>query len=361
MNFWILLFVIAASQGYFVALILLAKKENRIPNRLLGLFILLLAITLTEWLLWWTELIRQVPGMIALGVGLPLLYGPLLFLFYQVSFQSISRRWWVHLLPFGLLILLILPFYLRFFYKIPPLIEFATATLRHPVFPILMFSQMSFYGIWIAVRFRSFLKGKTTLLRWHRIILVAYWGILLAYVFYRLMPSLELKATEWKYLIALSITIFIYLIAWLGYVQPQVLLGLGLIEALSPKKYRKSSLTPEESKALYVQITKLMEVEALYTNSELGMDELSRQLNKTRHHVSQAINEHASRNFADFVNGYRIKAAQERLVSSSKKEKNVIEIAYEVGFNTKKAFNLAFKKRTGMTPSEYRQAHQKNG
>ncbi|MFN7118722.1 MAG: helix-turn-helix domain-containing protein [Saprospiraceae bacterium] len=360
-NFWIILFTIAAAQGYFVATVLFVKKENRVPNRLLGAFLLLLAITLSEWLLWWTGLIRQVPGLMAVSVAFPLLYGPFLLLFYQATFQKITSNWGLHFIPALLLVLLMTPFYLRFVYPQPTVIQSVTRILQHPLFPITVFSLMSFYGIWMARRFRPFLQGNSELQRWHRLILLAYLGIILAYIFYRLLPTLELQAPVWKYLIALSLTGFIYLIAWLGYVQPQVLAGVRLQEALQPKKYRKSSLSALESQQLFQQITRLIESESLYANGELDLETLSQKLKKSRHHISQAINEQTGGNFADFINRYRIQAAQDLLANRSKREKNVIEVAYEVGFNSKKAFNLAFKKITGMTPTEYRQVQEKRG
>lgn len=49
----------------------------------------------------------------------------------------------------------------------------------------------------------------------------------------------------------------------------------------------------------------------------------------------------------------RIKYAIELIRNNN--EKAIFEIMYESGFNTKGSFNSAFKKHTGITPSEYKQ------
>ena len=56
----------------------------------------------------------------------------------------------------------------------------------------------------------------------------------------------------------------------------------------------------------------------------------------------------------DFVNEFRIKEAKSILKDPSKKEFTVLEILYEVGFNSKSSFNTAFKKHTGLTPTQFR-------
>lgn len=63
---------------------------------------------------------------------------------------------------------------------------------------------------------------------------------------------------------------------------------------------------------------------------------------------------HLNKHFFDFVNEYRIEKAKELLTHPERKEYTVLEILYEVGFNSKSSFNTAFKKRTGLTPTEYR-------
>ena len=45
----------------------------------------------------------------------------------------------------------------------------------------------------------------------------------------------------------------------------------------------------------------------------------------------------------------------ELLASNDRKEYTILKILYEVGFNSKSSFNTAFKKHTGLTPTEYRQ------
>jgi AraC-like DNA-binding protein len=61
-----------------------------------------------------------------------------------------------------------------------------------------------------------------------------------------------------------------------------------------------------------------------------------------------------NQNFRDFINKYRIEESKFLLKNKSNGNKTILEIAYEVGFNSKSAFNAAFKKFTGLTPKEYR-------
>jgi len=76
-------------------------------------------------------------------------------------------------------------------------------------------------------------------------------------------------------------------------------------------------------------------------------------LNEKERNISQAINTIQQRNLNDYINSLRIEHACRLLLE--KKEKPVFEVMYESGFNTKGAFNLAFKKTTGKTPTQYRE------
>jgi AraC-like DNA-binding protein len=70
--------------------------------------------------------------------------------------------------------------------------------------------------------------------------------------------------------------------------------------------------------------------------------------------LSVLINQNLHQHFFDFINEYRINAAKEILRNPSKKEFTILEILYEAGFNSKYSFNTAFKKHTGLTPTQFR-------
>lgn len=70
--------------------------------------------------------------------------------------------------------------------------------------------------------------------------------------------------------------------------------------------------------------------------------------------LSLLINHQLGQHFFDFVNEYRIRKAMDLLKDPDKGHLTIQEIFYEVGFNSKSSFNTAFKKYTGVTPTQFR-------
>jgi AraC-like DNA-binding protein len=62
-------------------------------------------------------------------------------------------------------------------------------------------------------------------------------------------------------------------------------------------------------------------------------------------------------NFNDFVNAYRVKDVQERLIDRANQHFTISSIAIESGFNSLATFQRVFKNTTGMTPREYMNLH----
>ena len=77
-------------------------------------------------------------------------------------------------------------------------------------------------------------------------------------------------------------------------------------------------------------------------------------LRESPHYVSQVINQDLAASFYDLVNRQRIADAMNWLAREP--ERPVLEIALDVGFNSKSTFNAAFRAIAGNTPTEFRKA-----
>jgi AraC-like DNA-binding protein len=72
------------------------------------------------------------------------------------------------------------------------------------------------------------------------------------------------------------------------------------------------------------------------------------------HELSYLINVGFENNFYNFVNSYRVEESKTLLTSPKHQHLSMLGIAFEAGFNSKTAFYTAFKKMTGVSPTEFK-------
>jgi AraC-like DNA-binding protein len=123
---------------------------------------------------------------------------------------------------------------------------------------------------------------------------------------------------------------------------------------ISIGKYRKSSLTEGGEKRILDSIIVEFESKNYFEDNLASLSELAHRLGESPHHVSQVINEKMSKNFFELLAFYRIDKAKKILLSDKENKLTIEEVSEMVGYNSKTAFNNAFKKITGKTPSEFR-------
>lgn len=117
----------------------------------------------------------------------------------------------------------------------------------------------------------------------------------------------------------------------------------------------KSSPKIDEEKNKQIEFLKAFMVKnEPYLDSSLTIQNLAEQVQMPVKDLSALINLYMDQHFFDFINEYRIEKAKEILKDPSKKELTILEILYEVGFNSKSSFSTSFKKYTGTTPTEFR-------
>lgn len=101
------------------------------------------------------------------------------------------------------------------------------------------------------------------------------------------------------------------------------------------------------------KIDELVSRERLFEDPELSLTDLAKKLALTPAQLSRTVNQGFGCNFNDFINGYRVRAVQEKLAAGEGATQTLLGIAFDCGFNSKATFNRAFRKATGHNPSDF--------
>jgi AraC-like DNA-binding protein len=123
------------------------------------------------------------------------------------------------------------------------------------------------------------------------------------------------------------------------------------------KKYKKSLIQGLSKDKIIDRLRELMEVEKIYRQFDLKLDEVAIMLFITPHQLSEFVNDCMKMNFTSYINHYRVDEAKQLLVNNP--EQSTLSIGFDVGFGSKQSFNTIFKQQTSMTPSDYRKANSK--
>lgn len=353
-------FLLGIVQGFFLVLILaLAPGRKRASNIFLSL--LILSFTLTQIQNW--IYVSQSPLLNRLYLYSFFLYGPSLFCYvYSLLYpgRNVGRERWYLFLPAILEALVYIGIWLISLFN---WYEFASE--RQIGDFVLMLEYLAipvnlFFLCWVFYELRKYkregsekdLRRRKSLLRslmqLSIMLLLAWAGWVLispidTYLFSGTL-QVDVKNAFW-----LVISLVIYGIGYLGYIQPEFFFG-------REKKSRSSTKDqdPEKMETEMLQLRALLETQKLYQNPKLSLKELSAAMNMLPGYLSRLINEQTGENFYDLINEYRVEEVKQNLVNESHQSFTILAIAYESGFNSKSTFNDIFKKTVGMTPSQFR-------
>ncbi len=121
---------------------------------------------------------------------------------------------------------------------------------------------------------------------------------------------------------------------------------------------RKNFILKErESKHLLDKLTLFMSEKKPFLDGDVSLITLANSLDVNPKVLSFVINEHSNKNFNDYINNWRVEEVKKRLNDKAYKHYKMLSIAFDCGFNSKSTFNLAFKKATGLSPSQYKNSN----
>lgn len=131
---------------------------------------------------------------------------------------------------------------------------------------------------------------------------------------------------------------------------------LKLLNELADRYYGKEQHEDDDTPQTNHFVHAAQEYIAEHYTQELTLTEVAEQVGISGGYLSMMFSQSVGCGFVDYLNGVRIEHACTYLEQNFLKN---YEIAYRVGFRDEKYFSRVFKKLKGMSPREYRNAHQK--
>ncbi|MCH7411313.1 AraC family transcriptional regulator [Belliella sp. DSM 111904] len=373
-NFKVLVSIVGAIQGFFLAVIVLFYPlKHRASNRILFFFLLvqaylLIAIRIAEWVTADLAWIVYSPRLAVFS---------LLYLYIKSLYEQINwKKEWYHLVLIFIDIAWIRGLVL---FKIPIVMEtgvnfyqFFGSTFEI-IFMIWLLLSMVFYFWLTSKTIKNYQrKAEQNFSDLHQIgvkwVKFIFYGKFLLELTDYLSFHIIFGIFDWYIpyhgiLNAILSTAFMYFLTIKGKLNPQIY-QLRMVQDLEQdtvfQEEKKSKEVSDELQKIAFQIAQAMDEDKIFLQEGLSVKDLAERLHIQPYLISQAINSSLGKNFFDLVNGFRVEEAKKLILDENLNHLSMIGIAFEAGFSSKTAFNIAFKKFTGMTPSEYKQTAKAN-
>lgn len=310
-------------QALFLCVYLFSLRDRR-SNVLLAFLLLSLTVRIGKSVVY--VYLDLDPRIRNLAIAFILATGPLLWLYGKelLEKQAFSARRYLHLVPFALYALL------------SPIIPNDGSLLSRILYPSVLLHQTVYLILSWYYLFK--VPAGTRLKSWYRTIVLGVSIVLLVY------GGVYLGWIPFYILGAVFFSLLVYIFSYM----------LLKRHVFALEKYTRSTIDSITARQLVSQVKDLFEQQAAYLDRELTLKRAAEQLSVNARDLSQAINEQEGKNFAEFVNQYRIAKAKTMLADSAYAQEKIASIAYDCGFGTVTSFNVAFKAATQMTPTQYR-------
>jgi AraC-like DNA-binding protein len=117
--------------------------------------------------------------------------------------------------------------------------------------------------------------------------------------------------------------------------------------------HRSTLLTDQRVQQIDEIVTRFLDEKKPFLQQRYSLKDLAEDTQIPLHQLSAYINKHCGKNFNDFINEYRVQYCKEKILNDECRNKKLEAVAEESGFNNRNTFAIAFKKVTGINPSQF--------
>jgi len=375
-NLIALIILLGVILGIYVSYFIITKSlKHKSPNIYMGLLILALSLMMFEGWLNYTGYIFKVLILTNYSEPLNFAIAPLIYLFMTTQLgDTRGGKDWLHFIPF-----IIWLGYCMFFFALDDVFKFndniGVMQLDRPYLDISQgytgdplgirnyVNEMTILHLLIYLSFvtkRLIARGKSlgqsifkTTNKTLRSLRNSFYHFFIVTAIL-IIVKLNFESDVGDYLILLYLSYMIFTTSFQIMNSSTYYTEVSSFLEGPVLKYKKSSLEEDNKDEILNAIIHLMKEDKFYLSNTASLSGLAKSINQSSHHVSQVINEKLNQSFFEMLANYRVEEAKSILKSEWGKKITIEEVAEQVGYNSKSAFNLAFKKMTSQTPSEYR-------
>lgn len=358
--------IVAISLFSLLGLFLVSKVAARQKGfGWLGIFFLLLALNFLDGTLLLNGAAIKTPYLAFWEDPLVLLYGPIVY-FFSLRLKNGHIRWTlpmhIHLIPFLLLEIGVAIFHASTSVeqKQKLLAEIAIQPLDFKVWLVMMLLFAHLITYIISAR-RILSEHQRDLKQYYSAFEISWAFALLRMILIIFLSSLLITIVQYAGTREVFIILLFLLIGLCIFLTSKILL-FALSQPIfdtSTSSEPSFTLPEEDQKTIKDQITHALQEQKLYTDPNLTLKDLSTSIGSSERAVSFVINHLLAENFYDLINDYRIREARDIMKTSTDSKLTVLEVLYQVGFNSKSSFNTQFKRKSGMTPTEFKRTLEK--
>jgi AraC-like DNA-binding protein len=374
LSFTSFIILLGVVQGILLTITWLIR--NQIHARFKGFLFLAITCIIAEIFLNRTGYMYSVIQLVDFSEPVQFAIPPLIYLcVISLNPETSLKKWWLHFIPFFAYFIYFMPFYLapasykqESFYYIHHLVEWKSSEnfdFFHSWGKFRMYQMEVWYlqtTIYLVLIFQKLLNYKNNPeeypspsrfeINWWITFCITYSVLILVVIVVKVTFIRDLG----DHIIASFFSLILYISTLSELLKPS---GTNLNHAQTETvnenpRYVSSGLKEEKKAEIQQKLILAMEQKKLYNDTLLSLSKVAKHIGEPAYMVSQVINEKIGFTFYDWIAKYRVEEAQ-RLLSDPKTAAYTIEqIAEEVGYNSKSAFNKAFKKFSGKTPSEFK-------